>query len=115
MRLGQALLARGATVVAFDPVSLETGVALISGGAPDAHIEAAPSVADACAGAEAVVVATEWPEFAALDWAALAPTMAGTVVIDGRRIVDTATATAAGLRVLALGVEVSGAALLPVE
>jgi hypothetical protein len=35
--------------------------------------------------------------------------MAGRVVIDGRQIVDVAAATAAGLRVVALGVEVSGA------
>ena len=56
-------------------------------------------------------MATEWPEFATLDWAAIAPTMAGDLVVDGRRIVDAAAATAAGLRVLALGVEAAGAAL----
>ena len=115
VRLGQALLARGAAVAAFDPVSLEAGVALVSGGAPDAHIEAAPSAADACAGADAVVVATEWPEFAALDWAAIAPSMAGAVVVDGRRVVDTEAAAAAGLRVVAMGVEVTGAVLQPVD
>jgi UDPglucose 6-dehydrogenase len=115
LRLGQALLARGATVAAYDPVSLTAGVALISGGGPDAAVEAATSAADACAGADAVVVATEWPEFGALDWATVAPTMAGDVIIDGRRVVDTAAAAAAGLRVVALGVEVTGAALQPVE
>ena len=57
------------------------------------------------------MVATEWPQFGTLDWAAIAPTMAGDVVIDGRRIVDAGAAAAAGLRVVALGVEVSGAAL----
>jgi len=115
LRLGQALLARGATVVAYDPVSLEAGVAALARLAPDAPLEAASSVAAACAGADAVVVATEWPEFADLDWAALAPTMAGDVVVDGRRVVDTEAAAAAGLRVVALGVEVTGAALQPVD
>jgi UDPglucose 6-dehydrogenase len=115
VRLGQALLARGAVVAAFDPVSLEAGVALVTGGAPDAHIEAVATAAAACAGADAVVVATEWPEFATLDWAAIAPTMAGAIIIDGRRIVDAEAATAAGLRVVALGVEVAGAALQPVD
>jgi hypothetical protein len=52
-----------------------------------------------------VVVATEWPELAALDWAAIAPTMAGDLVIDGRRVVDARAASAAGLRLLSLGVE----------
>jgi UDPglucose 6-dehydrogenase len=115
VRLGRALLARGAVLVPFDPVSLERGIALISGGSPDAPIEAAESAAAACADADAVVVATEWPEFAALDWAAIAPTMAGDVIVDGRRVVDAAAATAAGLRVVALGVQVAGAALQPVD
>jgi hypothetical protein len=59
------------------------------------------------------VVATEWPEFGQLDWASIAPTMAGRVVIDGRRMVDVAAAGMAGLRVVALGVEAKGAALQP--
>jgi UDPglucose 6-dehydrogenase len=115
MRLGRALAARGATVVTFDPVSLEQGTAMLRRLAPGADIEAAGSVADACAGADAAVVATEWPEFAELPWAEIAPTMSGTIVVDGRRIVDTDAATAAGLRVVALGVEVRGAALLPAD
>ncbi len=115
VRLGAALLARGASVAAYDPVSLEPGVALVAKGSPDAPIEAAVSAAAACAGADAVVVATEWPEFGSLEWAVIAPTMAGDVVVDGRRIVDATAAAAAGLRVVALGVEVSGAALQPVQ
>jgi UDPglucose 6-dehydrogenase len=113
LRLGKALLARGATVVAFDPVALESGVAQLSVGATDGSIVKADSAAVACAGADAVVVATEWPEFSQLDWAAIAPTMAGRVVIDGRRAVDAVAASSAGLRVVALGVEIKGAALQP--
>ena len=59
--------------------------------------------------ADAVVVATEWPEFARRSTGPPSrPTMAGEVIIDGRRIVDVEAASAAGLRVVALGVEVSG-------
>jgi hypothetical protein len=47
-----------------------------------------------------VVVATEWPASAALDWAATAPSMADDILVDRRRIVD-----AAALRVLELGAE----------
>jgi UDPglucose 6-dehydrogenase len=54
--------------------------------------------------ADAVVVATEWPEFALLDWEAIAPTMRGRVVADARRIVDVRAASAAGLEVISLGV-----------
>ena len=115
LRLGEALLGRGATVVAFDPVSLEPGVMLLAAGAPDAPIEAAVSAEAACVDADAVVVATEWPQFKTLDWVAIAPTMAGRVIVDGRRIVDTGAASEAGLRVVALGVEVTGAALQPAD
>ena len=113
LRLGRALLARGATVVAFDPVALESGSAQLAEWARDGAFAAAPTAAAACVAADAVVVATEWPEFGQLEWASIAPTMAGRVVIDGRRMVDVAAAAAAGLRVVALGVEATGASLRP--
>ncbi len=115
IRLGGALLARGATVVAYDPVSLDGGMALLAGKAGEVPLEAASSAEAACAGADAIVVATEWPEFGSLEWSVIAPTMSGRVIIDGRRIVDVAAASAAGLRVVALGVEVTGGALQPVD
>ena len=79
--------------------------------APDATIELAASAVAACKGADAVVVATEWPEFGRLAWSEIAPSMNGSVIVDGRRVVDTEAASAAGLRVVALGVEVTGSAL----
>jgi len=109
LRLGAALLARGALVTVYDPLALRRGAAALERMAPGAVLKTAESAVHACAGMDAVVVATEWPEFAGLDWAAIAPTMRGDVVVDGRRIVDDAVATTAGLRLLALGVEVNGA------
>jgi UDPglucose 6-dehydrogenase len=115
LRLGQALLDRGAAVVAFDPMALDAGSARLSEYAanlePTGVVEAAESAANACADADAVVVATEWPEFNLLDWPSIAARMRGLVVIDGRRIVDAVAAEAAGLRVVTLGVEAQGAAL----
>ena len=115
LRLGRALLARGAQVVVYDPLAGASGAAQLRGPGPGAGLPTPIRPRQGQAGRErgrcraaaphAVVVATEWPEFATLDWAALAPTMAGDVVVDGRRIVDAAAATAAGLRVVALGVE----------
>ena len=83
--------------------------------APDAAIEPASSAAAACDGADAVIVATEWPEFRELPWSEIAAGMRGTVIVDGRRVVDADAAAAAGLRVVALGVEVTGAALQPAD
>ena len=111
------MLDRGAVISAFDPVALEAGSARLADHAAAAGsagaVEAAGSVATACSGADAVLVATEWPEFKLLDWAAIAATMRGTVIVDGRRIVDAEAASHAGLRVISLGVEVKGAAPRP--
>jgi UDPglucose 6-dehydrogenase len=119
LRLARALLERGARLAAFDPLALEAGVALLraEGSAADDRgaVEAAADVESAVRGAHAVVVATEWPAFGNLDWASLAPTMAGRLVIDGRRIVDAGAAAAAGLRVVALGVEARGVLLKPLD
>jgi UDPglucose 6-dehydrogenase len=51
---------------------------------------------DAAAGAEAVVVLTEWPEFRSLDWTRLAGTVAGRTVVDTRNLLDPAVVRRAG-------------------
>jgi UDPglucose 6-dehydrogenase len=102
LRLAERLVVRGAQVVAFDPVATERGVAQLAVGG--VAIQGAPSAEAAVAGATAVVVGTEWPEFRQLDWATLAPTMAGRVIADGRRVVDVEAATGVGLTVVTLGV-----------
>ena len=48
-------------------------------------------------GADAVVLVTEWPEFAELDLAELAATMRGNVLIDGRNFLDADRVRDAGL------------------
>ena len=103
LRIGQLLLDRGAHVAAYDPMALEAGVAQLSDG-PSALVEASASAEDALRGADAAVVATEWPELSQLDWATVAPTMRGHVVADARRVVDVRAAKAAGIEVLSLGV-----------
>jgi len=51
---------------------------------------------EAVDGADAVVIVTEWPEFAELDWSEVAKRMPGRLVIDGRNFVDPETVRAAG-------------------
>jgi UDPglucose 6-dehydrogenase len=68
-------------------------------------IERADSVDAAARGANAIVAATDWPEYRALDWPALAATMAGTIVIDARGALDPAAVTDAGLRLVVHGRE----------
>ncbi|OYR67241.1 UDP-glucose 6-dehydrogenase AglM [Halorubrum ezzemoulense] len=76
----EGLQARGATVVAYDPVATENMRAHF----PD--VEYADSAAAALDGASACVVCTDWDEFAALETEFDA--MDAPIVVDGRRVVE---------------------------
>ena len=88
-------------VTAYDPaVRKERAELAALSGDPDDH-GAAEEVFD---GADAVVVATEWPEFAeTVDLAALAPRLRGRLLFDGRAMVDPTDAVAAGLSYRGIG------------
>lgn len=80
--LMQALAARGAHIVAFDPVARETARAVLPPGATlSARLE------DAIEGADALLVVTAWEEFRRLP-GLLAGRASQPLVIDGRRILD---------------------------
>jgi len=95
--LVNSLVSSGATVRAYDPT-----VELV----PPAHkaavlagVEIVATAIEAAKGADVVVIATEWPEFAAPDLAQLAATMtADPVIVDTRNILAPDVARAAGLR-----------------
>ena len=89
--LSSRLQAAGAHVRAYDPVAEGEARKLIRG------VRFAESAAEAVEGADAVVLVTEWPEFAELDLAALAAAMRGDLLVDGRNLYDPAAVRAAGL------------------
>jgi UDP-glucose 6-dehydrogenase len=89
--LSARLQAAGARVRAYDPVAEEEARKLIRG------VEFSPTAAEAVAGADAVVLVTEWPEFGELDFADVAGAMRGTLVVDGRNFLDPGAVRAAGL------------------
>jgi UDPglucose 6-dehydrogenase len=89
--LSARLNADGAAVIAYDPVAEEQARKLVSG------ISFAASPLEAAAGADAVVLVTEWPEFLELDWKHVADAMGGKLVIDGRNALDADAVRAAGL------------------
>ena len=92
--LAGRLLAEGADVRAWDPV--------VDGG--DLHgVEIAASPEAAADGSDALVVVTEWPQLADVDWAAVARTMRTAVLIDGRNFLDPELMRAAGLRYEGIG------------
>ena len=65
--------------------------------------EIADSALDAASGAEAVVIVTEWPEFARVDLEALAGQMAGDAMIDARNLLDPTEVRSFGLRYWGIG------------
>ncbi|MEH3053699.1 MAG: UDP-glucose/GDP-mannose dehydrogenase family protein [Patulibacter minatonensis] len=89
--LSARLIADGAEVVGYDPIAAEEAGKLLKG------VELAGSAADAVAGADAVVLVTEWKQFKELDLAELASSMRGNVFIDGRNLLDGDVARRAGL------------------
>ncbi|MFH1330016.1 MAG: nucleotide sugar dehydrogenase [Actinomycetota bacterium] len=91
--LAARLVAGGARVRAYDPAAWVE----LSG------VEVVPNAVAAAAGADVVLVATEWPDFAALDPAALAAVMRGRVVVDARNLLDRDAVAAAGLEYRGLG------------
>ena len=84
------LVARGAEVVAFDPEAVETTRATFEREPLDGpgSLRYAESVYDAAEGADALVVATEWPEFRRPDLERVRQSMAQPVVFDGRNVFD---------------------------
>jgi UDPglucose 6-dehydrogenase len=89
--LSARLIADGAYVVGYDPVAGEEAGRLLKG------VSIVDSAMAAVAGADAVVLVTEWPEFKELDLVEVAAAMNGTVFVDGRNLLDGPAAAAAGL------------------
>jgi UDPglucose 6-dehydrogenase len=94
----QRLLDRGAAVRAYDPIANGAARALLG-----TAVTFGADMYDAVAGADAVLLATEWNEFRALDFARCAKAMRGNLVVDGRNIYEPENVRAAGLRYLGIG------------
>jgi UDPglucose 6-dehydrogenase len=89
--LAARLQAEGARVSAFDPVAEDVARDLITG------VEFCPSAIDCVEGCDAIVLVTEWRQFAELDFAEVASRMRGRLVLDGRNFFDPGTVHSAGL------------------
>jgi UDPglucose 6-dehydrogenase len=87
----KGLIEGGAEVSAFDPVAREQAEKVFDG------IEFAKDAYAAAAGADALVVVTEWDEFRAIDLDKVAASMRGKVLVDLRNVYDPEEAQAAGL------------------
>ena len=101
------LLTEHANVVVYDPkVPAAEIVADVCGkGAPaNPRLSVAKTALEACAGAHAVAIVTEWDEFKKLDYAAIYAAMPKPAFIfDGRNITDLAKLRAIGFRAFGIG------------
>jgi UDPglucose 6-dehydrogenase len=94
----EALVDAGASVIAHDPQALTAARPLLP-----PQIDYAESVAAAIAGADVLVVMTEWNAFRALAPSLLAAEMRGRVIVDLRNVFDPAAMRAAGFRYHSVG------------
>jgi UDPglucose 6-dehydrogenase len=95
--IARQLLECGIAVRAHDPVAM-----------PNAR-RVVPAIAlcedpyEAARGCDALLLATEWDDYRALDWERVRGLMRGTVVVDGRNALDGAHLTALGLTHISFG------------
>ena len=94
------LTARGATVVAYDPVAIDEAQRCMKGWP---GIEFVASASEAVDGADALLIVTEWKEFRSPDFAHLRRALRHPVVIDGRNLFDPELLRAEGLEYHCIG------------
>ena len=88
------LLARGASVTAYDPVAMDEAKRIF-GDEPRIAYAATPE--QALEGADALAIVTEWKEFRSPDFAHIALTLKTPVVFDGRNLYEPQLVRDAGL------------------
>jgi UDPglucose 6-dehydrogenase len=93
----QQLIAEGAEVRAYDPKAMDKARALV----PEVKMAARPE--EVAAGADALLVLTEWNEFKSLPWAAMKKSMLSPLLFDGRNLLDPQEMRAAGFTYTGIG------------
>jgi UDPglucose 6-dehydrogenase len=99
INLVERLVSEGADVTVYDPKAMDKAKEL-----PFASkVKFATSPLDAAAGAEALIIATEWPEFASVDLSELRATMRAPMIFDGRNLIDPVAAADFGFQYRGIG------------
>ena len=99
IELVEQLLREGAHVVAYDPKGMHKARAIKA----IADAEFASSALEAVADAEALIIATDWNEFANVDLAVLRNKMRTPIVFDGRNLLDPETMRQFGFNYYSIG------------
>jgi UDPglucose 6-dehydrogenase len=94
------LLARGASIRAYDPVATHEAQRILG---TNPRITYAATPMEALDGADALAIVTEWKEFRSPDFDAIKAKLKTPVIFDGRNLYDPATPRKAGLEYFAIG------------
>ena len=94
------LLDRGAAVVAYDPVAIGEAKGVFGA---TARLSYAASPMAAVAGADALIVVTEWKEFRSPDFAEIKRQLRQPLLFDGRNLFDPMLVRAAGIEYFGIG------------
>lgn len=98
IKLANVLASGEAQVCVYDPEA--------NGEAKDTlhrQITICESIDEACKGAEVVFIATDWPQFKAIDFKGLAKNMGGSLVVDCMNCLDASAVKSAGLGYIGVG------------
>src|SRR5580765_7180191 len=96
--LVQALLQEGCQIAAYDPAATERAREVLK-----SSVEFASNAYAAASDADALLILTEWEEFAALDLKRLRSQMKYPIVIDGRNLYDPEVMAASGFTYYSVG------------
>lgn len=96
----RVLLAEGCLVSAYDPAAIEKAQCVL----PESkHLKYVDNEFEAACDAHALLVVTEWPQFAQLDLVRLRKMMRYPVIIDGRNLFSLKQMSAAGFHYYSMG------------
>jgi UDPglucose 6-dehydrogenase len=98
VQLAQSLLAQGAHVRAYDPVAIPEARQRLNGTVK--YCDSAYGVAE---GADALVVATGWPEFRTLDFTKIRHLIKRPIIIDTKNLLDSSRLRAMGFQYMGVG------------
>ena len=105
IKLIHDMIAEGAEVTAYDPEAIGTAKQF---GGLDGKITFADDIYSCVEGAEALIIATEWPEFANANLATVKEKMSANLIFDGRNLINPETAASQGFEYYSIGRPATG-------
>jgi UDPglucose 6-dehydrogenase len=94
-----SLVKAGSRIMAYDPAAMERAAQVL----PPGWVAYAPDSYQACEGADALLVLTEWEEFKALNFERVKSLLRYPIVIDGRNLFDLEHMRALGFSYYSIG------------